>query len=176
MNENAELLDLVDAKNVPIGTILRGEMVKVGYSHPRGHVRFVVGFLRNKEGEIWVPVRGLHKSIAPGGYDFSAAEHVLSGESSVKAILRAFHEEAGMKINDKMLIHLGTLPPTKEKPVFDEVYVLDNYGGADPEFSLEEFSGGTWMTPLELQRALKESPSKVSLPLALELLLSSNGQ
>src|SRR5487761_1499028 len=99
MNENDEFLDLANASDEVVGTIRRGDMVKLGYRSPKGFVRFAVAFLVNDKAEVWVPIRGLHKSIAPGGCDFSVAEHVLSGETYDKAIERAFIEEAGMEVS-----------------------------------------------------------------------------
>lgn len=170
MNENEEVLDLVDSNNIPIRTIVRGEMVKMKYKHPEGYVRFVNAFLVNDKGEIWTPIRGLHKSIAPGGHDFSAAEHVLAGETSDAAVARAFSEEAGIDVEDATLVHLGTLPPTDSKPSFDEIYALYDYRGGNPEYSKDEFSTGDWLDKDHLKKVLKEKPSKSSLLAALDLL------
>lgn len=112
MNENDELLDLVDIDDIVVGTVRREDMVKVGYKSTQGYVRFAEAFLLNGKGEIWVPIRGMHKAIAPGGCDFSVAEHVLSGESYEQAIERAFLEEAGMKVDYAALIPIGKLSPT----------------------------------------------------------------
>lgn len=170
INEEEEVLDLVDEKNVPIRTITRAEMAKVKYNHPEGYVRFVNAFLINDKGEIWVPIRALHKSIAPGGHDFSVAEHVLTGEESDVAVIRAFSEEAGLDIDHTALVHLGTLPPTEAKPSFDEVYAFYGYNGEDPKYSKVEFSTGGWLDRDDLRKILKEKPSKSSLPAALDLL------
>jgi isopentenyldiphosphate isomerase len=161
----------VNSGNVNIGVVSRGDIVKMKYNHPTGYVRFVEAFLVNKKGQIWVPIRGLHKSVAPGGYDFSVAEHVLAGESNEQAIARGFAEEAGVTVMSDALVHLGTMPPADGKGFFNEVYVLYGYDDGDPTYSQEEFSGGVWMLPSELQAALVVKPSKMSLPLALDLLM-----
>jgi isopentenyl-diphosphate delta-isomerase len=173
MNENDEVLDLVNADNLPIGTIIRKDIAKIDYKHPKGYVRFVGAFLVNTEGKIWVPIRGMHKSIAPGGCDYSVAEHVLAGETNDQAIIRAFAEEANIEANLSSLVFLGSLPPTDEKPVFDEIYALYDYDNGDPDFSKEEFSSGEWLTPDELQTRLITTPSKSSLLPAIHLLLQN---
>lgn len=170
MDENEEVLDLVDSNNIPIRTIIRGEMAKMKYKHPEGYVRFVNAFLVNEKGKIWTPIRGLHKSIAPGGHDFSVAEHVLAGETSDTAVVRAFSEEAGIDVDYATLVHLGTLSPTESKPSFDEIYALYNYRGRDPEYSKDEFTAGGWLDKDDFKRVLKEKPSKSSLLAALDLL------
>lgn len=40
MTENDELLDLADFNDNTVGTIRRGDMVRVGYASPDGFVRF----------------------------------------------------------------------------------------------------------------------------------------
>jgi len=70
---------------------------------PKGYARFVVAFVVNKK-QIWVSIRGLHKSITPSGCDFSVAEHVLSGESYEQAIQRGFAEEANLRISPTDLL------------------------------------------------------------------------
>jgi isopentenyldiphosphate isomerase len=170
MDESEEVLDLVDGNDVLIGTIARGEMAKMKYKHPEGYVRFVNAFLINNKGEIWVPIRGLHKLIAPGGHDFSVAEHVLAGETSEVAVARAFLEEAGLEVDYTTLVHLGTLHPTESKPSFDEVYALYGYNGEDPQYSKDEFIAGSWLDRDDFKKILREKPSKSSLPVALDLL------
>jgi isopentenyldiphosphate isomerase len=171
MDERGQILDLVNDKNEVIGEVSRGDMVKMGYNNPDGYIRFANGFIAKKSGEIWVPVRGRHKKIAPGGYDFSVAVHVLSGETYEHAITRAFDEEAGMKVDKFMLNRLGVTPPTKDKPSFDTVFVLYEYDGEDPNYAKEQFESCQWMKPEELVKLISSKPARASLLPALELLI-----
>jgi isopentenyldiphosphate isomerase len=171
VNENDELLDLVDANDIIIGTIRRGDMANMGYKSTMGYVRFAEAFILNDRGEIWVPIRGMHKVIAPGGCDFSVAEHVLSGESYEQAVKRAFLEEAGMHISSTSLTHLGKLAPTDNKPVYESIYTYAMHGGESPNYSHDEFSSASWMPVKVLEDLLISGPpTKSALLPALRLL------
>lgn len=173
MDENNELLDLVNSNDAIVGTIRRGDMVKLGYKSDDGFVRFAEAFILNEQGEVWVPIRGMHKSIAPGGCDFSVAEHVLSGETYERAIERAFFEEAGMRINSKDLEFLGKLPPTEDKPVYESIYAYTMHGNESPKYSLEEFTSASWMSMDAFEKQLTLGPpTKSALLPAFKLLQS----
>lgn len=171
MNENNELLDLVDANDVVISTIRRGDMAKARYKLANRYVRFAEAFILNQKGQIWVPIRGAHKVIAPGGCDFSVAEHVLSGESYNQAIERAFLEEADLIINSAALTFLGKLPPTTDKPVFESVYLYKIPSGQTPKYSRQEFYSASWMSPHDFKDLLLHGPpTKSALLPAFKLL------
>jgi isopentenyldiphosphate isomerase len=172
MDENEEVLDLVNANDKMVGTVSRGEMVRLGYKNPKGFVRFAEAFLVNKDGKIWVPIRGKHKVIAPGGRDFSVAEHVLSGETYEDAIIRAFAEEAGLYIDAASLKLLKVLPPTADKPIFNALFAYYGYDGDDPEYSKEEFDSCEWLAPEELEALVRSGvAAKASLLPELQVLL-----
>lgn len=171
MNEDDEQLDLVNIDDVIVGTIRRGDMAKVGYKSTRGYVRFAEAFLLNGKGEIWVPIRGMHKAIAPGVCDFSVAEHVLSGESYERAIERAFLEEANMKVDYTALTPIGKLPPTDSKPVYESIYMYVIRGNESPDYSREEFSSASWMSLEAFEKLLISGPpTKSALLPAFRLL------
>lgn len=171
MDENNEILDLTDANDVVVGKMRRGDMANLGYRTHKGFVRFAVAFIINKQSEIWVPTRGLHKVIAPGGCDFSVAEHVLSGESYGEAIERAFSEEAGMVINAKDLSFLGKLGPSGSKPSHEAVFAYLARGRDTPTFSQEEFTSAEWMSMDAFKKLLVSGPAtKTALLPALRLL------
>lgn len=171
MNENDELLDLVDSADLVIGTIRRGDMAKAAYRTTEGYVRFAVAFIVNDKGAVWVPIRGMHKAIAPGGLDFSVAEHVLSGESYEQAIERAFAEEAGMKVEARDLVCLGKLCPTEAKPTYETAFVYFMHGRRSPKYSHEEFTSARWMSASTLEaRLLSGPPTKSALLPAYRLL------
>ncbi|HSW79592.1 MAG TPA: NUDIX domain-containing protein [Candidatus Saccharimonadales bacterium] len=171
-DENLEVLDLVNDQDEKIGTILRGEVVKVNYRMPGKYVRFVNGFVVNKAGQIFIQTRSPHKFIAPNGFDYSVAEHVFAGETYDAAIIRGFEEELGWQIDPKQLADLGKLPPTPEKPVFDRVYALINYEGPDPTLNTDEFTSAEWLSIEEIQEMLTAAKitQKASLIPALALL------
>lgn len=173
MEDEKEVLDLVDTEDRVVGTTSRGEVVKSGYRVAKGFVRCVNAFLINSEGKIWVPTRGLNKSLAPGSLDYSVARHVLSGETYENAIIRAFAMEAGLQITGKELKLLGIMKPNLRRPVFDAIFVYYDYKGGTPKYSQGEFTGGEWLTPPDYQTKLRTSglPVKPSLMPALSVLL-----
>jgi isopentenyldiphosphate isomerase len=75
--DDSELLDLVDKDDKVIDTILRGDTV--GSKH-KGYLRAAELLIINDKGQLWIPRRQLHKKLAPGGLDYSAAGHVASGD------------------------------------------------------------------------------------------------
>lgn len=171
MNENDELLDLADATDTVVGTIRRGDMVKVGYKSPQGFVRFAVAFLLNDKNEVWVPIRGLHKSIAPGGCDFSVAEHVLAGESYERAIERAFKEEAGMAVRANDVTLIGKLFPAEAKPTHEAIFAYVLHHNEIPRYSREEFTSASWMSLEAFEHLLVSGPpTKSALLPAFSLL------
>ena len=171
-DEYHELLDLVDGEDKVVGTMLRGKVAEANYRLDGKYVRFVNGFVVNKDGLVWAQIRSLRKFIAPGGLDYSVAEHVFAGEAYDQAIIRGFQEELGWQIDPAKLLNLGVLPPTESKPVFDRFYALLDYAGPDPILNTDEFTSGEWMDipAVRQQLATSSSPQKGSLAPALDLL------
>jgi isopentenyldiphosphate isomerase len=174
-DEYHEVLDLVNANDEVVGTILRGEMTKTQYRKFGRYVRFVNGFVVNKSDRVWTQTRSLKKFIAPGGMDFSVAEHVLSGESYDDAIVRGFHEELGWKVAIANLTALGILRPANNKPVFDKIYALFDYAGPDPTLNRDEFVTGEWLAIDQVKKRLEDAtgPQKKSLLPAIEMLVKA---
>jgi isopentenyldiphosphate isomerase len=171
-DEYFEVLDLVNSQDEVVGTTLRGEMAETSYYRSGRYVRFANAFVVNKMGLVWVQTRNLHKFIAPGGLDYSVAEHVLSGETYEQAVIRGFDEELGWDIDQSKLHSLGKLPPTKEKPVFDMVYALFDYSGEKPKLNHDEFATAEWLSIAGLKGRLAASDiaQKTSLVPAFSLL------
>jgi isopentenyl-diphosphate delta-isomerase len=171
MTENDELLDLADTDDNVTGTIRRGDLVQLGYKTPLGYARFANAFLLNDAGQIWVPIRGLHKKVAPGGCDFSVGEHVQSGESYEHAIERGFLEEAGLEIEASELLFIGKLAPTDEKPAHEAIYACFMSGRAAPRYSREEFTSASWLSLAAFETMLASGPpAKSSLLPSFKLL------
>lgn len=173
MDENDELLDLADAQDTVVDTIRRGDMVKLGYQSPKGYVRFAVAFIVNSENKIWVPIRGMHKSIAPGSPDFSVAEHVHAGETYAQAIERAFAEEAGMHIAVKQLVPIAKLGPTDNKPTHETIFAYFIRDTEHPVYSQEEFTSASWLALSEFESTVTSGPPTKSALLPAFTLLKT---
>lgn len=163
--EAEEILDLVDNDDQVIGQIKRTDVNTLTPGNGK-YVRASDIFIMNTEGKVWVPVRGIHKSIAPGGLDFSVGGHVASGETYEATAIRELQEEAGLDVSEDELELIATIPPDARH--YSRLYILRT--DAQPMLS-DEHTSGSWMTIDDLQKALElGTPAKDSLRPKLELL------
>lgn len=101
MSEYNDLLDLCDENDNTIGTIKRGEFSEADIKP--GFIRAIDVFLVNSKGELWIPKRTAHKSIAPNGLDYSVGGHVDAGEDYRTALIREAQEEIDLAIDESKL-------------------------------------------------------------------------
>jgi isopentenyldiphosphate isomerase len=171
MQEVDELLDLVNDNDVVIGQVRRGDFASPDF-RAKGNVRGAGLFIVNDAGKLWTPKRSLQKRQWPGGYDFSAAEHVAAGESYEQAIIRGAHEELGVNFSAGDMQLLGMLHPDRAQdfPLFHAVYTVQH--NASPPYNPDDYSGYEWLTPAELLAKLQAgSPAKTALALAVKKFL-----
>jgi isopentenyldiphosphate isomerase len=169
-DEPDELLDLVDEADRVIGTIRRGDIMAQYQRGEPGFVRAANAFIVNSKGQLWVPTRSPHKHTAPNGLDYSAGEHVASGETYLQAAIRGFREEAGMEVREQDLEYVGKILLTSVGlPYFSAVYLYR--GDHVPDYSKEDFVSYEWLTPEELLKKLQTGvPAKKDMVPTLELL------
>lgn len=162
-----ELLDLVDASDKVIGTILRSESHRLA-EDGRGYIRAVDMFIQNDAGKLWIPTRTLHKRIAPGGLDFSMGGHVESGETYDQTLIRETQEELNLTLDPDKLTLVKKFPPA-ETPYFRCVYLYRT--NDTPTFNPDDFVSAEWLTPEELAAKLNTGvPAKSSIrPTVAEL-------
>lgn len=168
MDEPDEQLDLVDATDNPIGTIDRQEVLSLEESG-KGYTRAVGVFLMNEQGQLWIPVRGMHKSIAPGGLDFSAGEHVGAGEDYDRAALRGLSEELNIDADPDKLQECGKVNPFPGMPYFHKIYTY-SYSGI-PQYNSADYTSYRWLdaeSAIDLLQA--GTPAKEILRPSIELL------
>lgn len=171
-DEPEELLDTFDENDQKIGTVRREETVAFTSDRPP-FIRASELFITNDNGDLWVPRRVATKKIAPNGLDFSAAEHVLSGETYEQAMIRGLLEELRMNVAPEEVRFLGVLKPSGGTPCFRATFVL--LSNATPDYNRADFSSAEWIKPKELMRRLKagENAKRTLLP-GLELFLAYN--
>jgi isopentenyl-diphosphate delta-isomerase len=165
-----EVLDLVDENDQVVGTILHSEVFDEANLQGR-YLRASNLFIINSEGKLWVPKRLATKKLAPNGLDYSAGEHVGSGESYVDAAVRGAAEELNLHIEPEDLeLMFKTSPDPKVAPYFDTNFL---YRSDDvPAYSPDDFQSWAWMSPEELLQQLDSgTPAKKSLRPAVALLL-----
>lgn len=152
MDDPQEVLDLVDGNDTVIGQVPRSAFADPAH-FPAGNMRAAELFIENDRGELWIPKRSLNKKAWPGGYDFSAAEHVGTGESYEEAMIRGLQEELNLTATPDELIYLGNIPPREKMPIFSAVYKLRR--NEPPQYNTDDFMSYEWLAPHELQERLQ---------------------
>jgi isopentenyl-diphosphate delta-isomerase len=160
MDEEAEILDLVDDEDRVIGRIKRSDSRKL-VSERLGYIRATDMFIRNSVGKLWLPMRTPHKTIAPNGLDYSCGGHVSSGDDYDSTIEREIEEELKFTPNPQKLHFILKMPPLTT-PYFRAIYIYES--DDTPDYNLDDFVGGEWMTPKELLDKLESgAPAKSSI-------------
>lgn len=159
-----ELLDLVDINDEVIGQMYRNDFARLEAKDTRSRFkRAVEAFIQNDKGELWIPRRTLDKQIAPGGLDFSCAEHVGAGEIYLDAIIRGFNEELNIKIASNDLKFLGMMTPLDdEAPLLRAIYIYSS--NKTPSYNPIDFTESAWYSLAAIIKKLENGePAKPSL-------------
>lgn len=124
-DNDAELLDVVDASNAATGTAPRAACHRDGLLHRAAHVLL----LRRAAGAVAAPQlllqrRSARKRIGPGLLDLSAAEHVSAGEAPRAAAARGLAEELGLRVEADRLVEVR--PPLLRRMEYAAAGVRDN--------------------------------------------------
>ncbi|MEW5772679.1 MAG: NUDIX domain-containing protein [Thermodesulfobacteriota bacterium] len=88
---DAELVDVVDEADRPIGVLPLAEVHRQGLYH-----RSVRVAVFDHAGRVYLQKRSKAKELYPGRLDLSATGHVRAGESREAAALRELQEELGI--------------------------------------------------------------------------------
>jgi isopentenyldiphosphate isomerase len=157
---NDELLDLVDADDTVIGTINRKDYRQL-MDKKLGYIRASELFIVNKAGKLWIPTRTAHKTIAPNGYDYSAAGHVESGDTYAGTIIRETKEEINLDLTEKDLEFVAKMR-SDDVRYFRSIYLTRS--DTTPTFNTNDFVSAKWLLPQELTASIDAGhPAKSSL-------------
>lgn len=170
MHEKDELLDLVNSEDEVVGTVMREEHHNnVAYYNARGEYWRGTGcFLINPNQEIWIPKRQPWRNVAPGGLDFSMAEHVQSGESHIQGAVRGMKEELNIEAAEVELLLLGKRLFEGFGCIMSMYIYLTN---ESPDYNRDDYQDARWMTAEELGSELGGGAfCKDALPTWLEEL------
>lgn len=103
--KDGEIFDVVDDHDNPTGTATRSEVHAKGLIHRAVHV-----FVLNRNGDLYLQKRSLHKDMNPGVWDSSVSGHLDAGESYADAAVRELGEEMGIHVaGSKDLEHVATI-------------------------------------------------------------------
>ena len=170
MDEPGEMLDLVNDRDEVISAIVREDVMQLVAGSP-GFVRAANVFIMNDQEELWVPRRASWKKIAPNGLDFSAGEHVQSGETYEAAALRGCQEELGLTVTPSDLAYVGKITPSQSGvPYFESLFIY--HANQVPQYKKTDFVGFEWLKAAALRERLQAGePAKKGLMPSLKLLL-----
>lgn len=87
-----EWFEVIDAQGHVIGRALR----HVCHGHPGLTHRAVHVVVVNRNGEIFLQKRSMHKDVQPGKWDTSVGGHLQPGESIIDGARRELREELGV--------------------------------------------------------------------------------
>lgn len=146
-----ELLDVVDADDIVIGTATRSEVHRRGVRHRAVHI-----LVYNSAGHVYVQRRSWTKDCSPGLWDTSAAGHVDHGETYAQAAQRELVEELGVASAEPLqaLFALRAAPATGNE--FVRVYRAFTHTPLIPDPL--EIIDGRWLEPAALGHWLAREP------------------
>ncbi len=154
--EADELLDLVDAQNNTVGTVMREAHHKNidAYNKKGQFWRGVACFLVNPKDEVWIPRRQPWRTITPGGLDYSMAEHVKSGESHLEGAVRGMQEELNLQVHPTDLKKVAQLF-VKQIGCIMEVFILETDTNK-VNFNTSDYQSGEWLSIDSLKAKLED--------------------
>ncbi len=157
-DDPTERFDRIDAHDVVIGTVLRGE----AHADPTLWHRSVQVLIFGSDGRVLLQRRSASKDLFPGYYCASASGHVMAGEEYAGTAVREVREELGVTLP---LIYAGKC--VVYSPSETEMTALFLARSDGPfRFHPTETDGGDFFAPA----ALRDGGSDASLPMTPALV------
>lgn len=147
--DDQEILEIVDAADVVIGTALRSEIHKNQFLHRAVHI-----FVFDLAGNIFVQRRSPAKDRHPLKLDSSASGHVDPGESYETAAMRELGEELGIQAILAKVFRVTASSQTD----YEHVVLFSASTGEQPDPNPEEIQWGDFMHPDRLLSLMRETP------------------
>lgn len=117
-----EFIDLLDINGNKTGVIKNRKDASMN-----NDIYKVVYLWIVNDGKCLIQQRSFSKKNNPGLWDCAVAGHVLSGESSIEAIIREAKEELNIKFDDKKLeLIFSNVGYEKNRFQFHDVYLLND--------------------------------------------------
>ncbi len=161
---DSEQLDLVDEEDTVIATITRTRAHEEGLKN----IRAVNAFIRNDQGQLWIPRRSANKRSYPLGLDMSVGGLVMSGETYEQALIRETMEEVGIDLTKTPYRFLFKLTPHEHgMNAFQQVYEI--MSNEEPDYNKEDFCEAFWLSPQGVLDLLASGEdSKADLPILIK--------
>lgn len=139
------------------------------YKQNLKNFRVINVFLKNSQGDLWIPRRSADKTLFPLHLDVSVGGHVITGESYEQAMQREVQEEINLLITTQTYFELGYLNPyIHGVSAFMKVYEIQT--DKTPLFNRQDFVSGDWISPKDLLHCITTSDTaKGDLPKLISL-------
>src|SRR5258708_11290820 len=121
ISENDRLLDIVDNKDIIMGSRSRAEIHRLGLLHREIHV-----WMFDENRNIFFQKRGLPVSMS-GLFDATAGGHINKGEDYLDAAIRETKEETSITISPADLIFLKKSMGTEYVSREDSLGTINNF-------------------------------------------------
>ena len=149
-----EKVILVNEQDEPIGLMPKLE----AHQKARLHRAFSV-FLFNRNGELMLQQRALHKYHSPGLWTNTCCSHQREGESNLAAATRRLKEEMGLTVPLTEVFHFIYKAPFDNGLTEHELdHVLVGYTDASPTPNPEEVADWKWMSMASIALDLDQNP------------------
>lgn len=143
----AEILEVVDRHNRPVGRARRDSIHRYGLQHRSVHI-----LVFDLSGRLYVQLRAPGKDQFPRHWDTSAAGHVSPGESYAAAAARELSEELAIRAE---LFPVAQVPACVETG-WEHVGLFRCHTDLRPQPDPTEIEAGRFFTPQELQDFLAD--------------------
>lgn len=155
-DEQLEILDVVDADDLVVGAMERGEIHGKGLFHRSVHI-----FVLDEAGRVYLQQRSLAKEEHPGKWDSSASGHVGQGESYAEAAARELEEEIGLEASPEPLFKVpGSAETGMEHSVLFRVRRKNT--DPDPNPDPREILQGRFFQTQEIEAGIAKEPDAFS--------------
>lgn len=156
-------IQIVNEHNEPVGGMPIEEAYAQGLIH-----RVVYIIVEDYDANILLQKRGPKLVNQPNCWDISAAGHVDFGEDDLTAASRELHEELGLK--NQALAEISSF--FRKGPIngkiqqrFVKVFKVSIAHDTPINFDTNEVTEVRWMSVPEIQKLIKQEPSKVAIAL-----------
>jgi isopentenyl-diphosphate delta-isomerase len=155
-DEELEILDVVDADDLVVGAMERGEIHRKRLFHRSVHV-----FVLDEAGRVYLQQRSLAKQEHPGKWDSSASGHVASGESYAEAAARELEEELSLRALPEPFLKV---PASEETGMEHSMLFQVRTRGTDPspQPNPREILQGRFFPAKEIEAGIATEPETFS--------------
>jgi isopentenyl-diphosphate delta-isomerase type 1 len=150
-SESQEIFDIVNEHDEVIGQQPRSEVHRLGLRHRAVHV-----LVFNRQAQVFLQKRSVHKDSAPGAWDSSASGHLDAGETYDHAARREVKEELGVDLIESLqrLFKIVAGPETGH----EFVWVYRTHHEGPFQLAPKEIETGAWFDASQVTRWTEDKP------------------